>query len=63
MLVGDKWFSALDLERSYWQVDLHADEKDNIALSMGEGLWQFTVMPSGLFNVPATFERLIESAL
>jgi hypothetical protein len=57
------WILWLDLKSEYWQVDLHPDDKDKAAaFSMGQGLWQFTVMLFGLCNLPATFERLMETS-
>jgi hypothetical protein len=62
-LADSKWFSTLDMKSGYWQVDLEQCDIEETAFSTGYGLWQFTVMPFGLCNAPATFERLMELVL
>ncbi|KAJ8404027.1 hypothetical protein AAFF_G00343770 [Aldrovandia affinis] len=60
---GSRWFSSLNLRSGYWQVELAPDARPKTAFTIGQGLWQFRVMPFGLCNAPATFEWLMERVL
>ncbi|CAI5671513.1 unnamed protein product [Oreochromis niloticus] len=62
-IAGSSWFSSLDLRSGYWQVELAAEARPKTTFTIGQGLWQFRVMPFGLCNAPATFERLMERVL
>lgn len=57
------WYSTLDCQSGYWQVEVHPDDREKTAFATRDGLWQFTVMSFGLTNAPATFERLMSTVL
>ena len=62
-LSGQAWFSTLDLASRYWQVRLSENAKPKTAFATHSGLFQFAVMPFGLCNAPATFERLMSQVM
>lgn len=63
-LSSAKYLTSLDIESAFWQVALEDDSKQYTAFTVpGRGLYQFTRLPFGLHNSPATFQRLIDTIL
>ena len=61
---GSVNFSALDLTDGFYQILMRESDIPLTAVSTPSGmLWEWLVMPQGLKNAPATFNRMVFQVL
>lgn len=58
-----KFISKFDLLKGYWQVPLSQKAREIAAFITPTGLYSYSVMPFGLCNAPATFQRLMNTVV
>ena len=62
--LGDsRWFSTLDLRQGFNQIPLTQGDQPKTAFHGPDGLYQWTVMPFGLRNASACFQRVMDCTL
>src|SRR6185436_2788583 len=62
-LHGAQYFSTLDCTSGYWQIQVHPDHQEKTAFVTKDGIFEFLVMPFGLCNAPATYQRVMNTVL
>jgi hypothetical protein len=62
-VAGAAWFSTMDITSAYNQIPVREEDIPKTAFVSKYGLWEYTTMPFGLCNAPATFQRLMEVVL
>ncbi len=58
-----KFFTSLDLRSGYWQIPLEPESREKTAFIAAGGHYHFKVLPFGLVDAPAAFQRIVNETL
>ena len=62
-VVAATYITKIDLVKGYWQVSLTDRAKEVASFVVGSAVYKGRVMPYGLKNAPATFQRLMNRVI
>ena len=58
-----RWFYKMHLHAGFTQIMVHEAHVERTAFKTKYGTYQFKLMPFGLYNAPATFQRTMDFVL
>ena len=58
-----KIFTKIDLRSGFWQIPVRKADRHKTAFCVGTKMYQWCVMPMGLKNAPACFQKMIDKML
>ena len=63
-MAGSANFLSMDFKSGFWQIKMAPESQQYTAFTVGNlGFYEFTHMPFGLCNAPATFQHLMQNTL
>jgi len=60
---GKKSYAKFDIDSAFYLIPVRLEDRHKTAFLTPLGLYQWKVMPMGLKNAPATFQRMIDTVL
>ena len=58
-----KYFTTMDAMSGFWQIAMAEEDREKTAFVTQYGLFEYNIMPFGLKNAPATFQRCMDEIL
>ena len=62
-MAGSQYWSTLDAASAYWSIPLSETDKEKTAFAVPRGKFEFNVMPFGLSNSGASYQRMMDICL
>ena len=62
-LCKDKYFTKIDLSKGYWQIPMAESCKEKTAFTTPDGCYQCCMMPFGMMNSGASFNRMMRKLI
>lgn len=62
-VANGEYFTVLDVNSAFWCITLKVEDQEKTSFVTKYGKFQFKVLPFGLKNAPATFQRILSNII